>query len=101
MEFCYEYYTIYLYTKNDHIQANKYQKRITVSKWQQSDRFSFHVISISRKIWKEKKNNFPKEFQNEIWPIIGDHEYINIAEIKLSLEFEGQDIFPAPHANLN
>ena len=44
-----------------------------------NNRFSFQVISISAKIWK---TTFPKEFFNEIWLKLGDHEYINIAEIK-------------------
>ena len=52
----------------------------TVSKWRQNNRFSFRVISISAKIWK---TTFPKEFFNEIWLKLGDHEYIYIAEIKL------------------
>ena len=42
-------------------------------------RFSFGVISILVKIWKA---TFPKEFFSEIWLKFGDHEYINIAEIK-------------------
>ena len=36
-------------------------------------------MSISAKIWKI---TFPEEFFNEIWLKLGDHEYINIAEIK-------------------
>ena len=36
-------------------------------------------ISISAKIWK---TTFPKEFFNEIWLKLGDHECITIAEIK-------------------
>ena len=39
----------------------------------------FCVILISAKIWK---TTFPKEFFNEIWLKLGDHEYINIVEIK-------------------
>ena len=31
---------------------------------------------------KFEKQTFPKEFFNEIWLKLGDHEYINIAEIK-------------------
>ena len=42
-EFCDKYYATYLYTKNNHIQAEKN------SKWQQNERFSFLVISIFRK----------------------------------------------------
>ena len=50
-----------------------------VSKWPPNNRFSFRVISISAKIWK---NTFPKEFFNEIWLKLEDHQYIYIAEIK-------------------
>ena len=53
-------------------------------------------LHISANIWKTKqkkkkqtnkqtkqtKNTFPKEFFNEIWLKLGDHEYIDIAEIK-------------------
>ena len=38
-----------------------------------------YTMSISAKIWKI---TFPKEFFNEIWLKLGNHEYINIAEIK-------------------
>ena len=51
----------------------------TVSKWWPNNRFSFRVILISALIWK---TTFPKEFFNEIWLKLGDHEYINIAVIK-------------------
>ena len=51
----------------------------TVSKWRPNNRFSFCVISILAKIWK---TTFPKKFVNEIWLKLGDHKYINIAEIK-------------------
>ena len=30
----------------------------------------------------KQTNTFPKEFSNEIWFKLGDHEYINIADIK-------------------
>ena len=79
-EFWSEYYTIYIYAKNNHFQAKKIQgKKITVSKWRPHNRFSFRVLSISAKIWKTA---FPKRFVSEIWFIIGYHEYINIAKIK-------------------
>ena len=69
---CDKYYTIYLYTKNNHIQAKPTKKRFV------------SIISISAIVWKKKKKNtFPKEVFNEIWLIIRDHEYINIAEIKI------------------
>ena len=51
----------------------------TVSKWRPNNRFSFIDISILAKIWK---TTFPKEFFNVIWLKLGDHKYINIAEIK-------------------
>ena len=34
-------------------------------------RFLFHTISILAKIWK---TTFPKEFFNEIWLKVGEHE---------------------------
>ena len=41
----------------------------------------FHFASF--RFWpKFEKNTFPKEFFNEIWLKLKDHEYINIAEIK-------------------
>ena len=41
----------------------------------------FHFASF--RFWpKFEKNTFPEEFFNEIWLKLGDHEYINIAEIK-------------------
>ena len=41
----------------------------------------FHFASFRFRP-KFEKNTFPKEFFNEIWLKLGDHEYINIAEIK-------------------
>ena len=52
----------------------------TVSKWRPNNRFSFRDISILAKIWK---TIFLKEFFNKIWLKLGDHKYINIAEIKI------------------
>ena len=75
-------FTPYVYTLITTIFQGKKTKNIcTVSKWRPNNQFylSFRVISISAKIWK---NTFPKEFFNEIWLKLGDHEYINIAEIK-------------------
>ena len=48
-------------------------KCCTVSKWQPNNRFFFCVISILAKIWK---TTFRKEFVNEIWLKVGEHEYI-------------------------
>ena len=46
------------------------------------------------------KPSFPKEFLNEIWLIIEDHEYFNIAEMKIwhfySGRIFGPNIFPTP-----
>ena len=53
-------------------------KCCTVSKWRPNNRFLFRVISILAKIWK---TTFPKEFYNEIWLKVGEHEYIYITEI--------------------
>ena len=50
----------------------------TVSKWRPNNRFSFRIISFLAKIWK---NTFPKEFLNEIYLKVGEHEYIYITEI--------------------
>ena len=36
------------------------------------------IISILANIWK---STFPKEFFNEIWLKVGEHEYIYITEI--------------------
>ena len=85
-EFFDEYYTMYLYTKNSHIQGKKYKNLFFVSKWRPNNWFSFRVILISAKIWK---TNFSKELFNEIFLIIGDHRYINIAEIKIGSFYFG------------
>ena len=72
-------------------------QKFTVSKWHPNDQFLFCFISIL--IGKNLKNLFSKRIFNEIWLIIGDHEYINIAEIKIGtifipVEFGGpQNIF--------
>ena len=50
-----------------------------VSKWRPKNEFSFREKSHVTKIWK---TTFPKEFFNEIWLKLEDHEYIDIAEIK-------------------
>ena len=78
-EFLNYLYTISIYTNHNHISGKKIQNICTVSKWRPNNQFSFRVISISAKIWKP---TFPKEFFNEIWLKLGDHEYINTAEIK-------------------
>ena len=86
------------YTNHNHITAEKKKKKFTVSKWRPNNRFSAHVISISAKI---SKNTFPKEFFNEIWLKLEDHEYNNIAEIKFEWFYSGaiwggNQFFPHP-----
>ena len=49
---------------------------------------------------KKKKNPFPRDFFNEIWLIIGDHEFINIAEIKI-WNFSSGGILGAKHFSPN
>ena len=50
-----------------------------------NDRFSFRqrLFQFRRKF--EKK--FKKEFFNEIWLMMSDNEYINIAETKIGIVF--------------
>ena len=55
------------------------KKFCTVSKWRPKNEFLFREKSHVTKIWK---TTFPKEFFNEIWLKLEDHEYIDIAEIK-------------------
>ena len=45
--------------------------------------FSFRENSHVTKIWK---TTFPKEFFNEIWLKVGEHEYIYIFEVKFELK---------------
>ena len=58
--------------------CEKNWKYCSVSKWRPNNRFLFRIISILAKIWK---TTFPKEFFNEIWLKVGEHEYIYITEI--------------------
>ena len=52
----------------------------TVSKWGPNNPFLFLVILILDKILK---TFLPKEFFNEFWFVVRQHEYIYIAEIKI------------------
>ena len=95
--------------KNTPPKKNK-KNRPTVSKCgQMTDFFVWcHLISAKNKNKKtkktkkkqKKKHTFPKEFFIEIWLMIGDREYINIAEIKTgNLIFRwdlGANIFSRP-----
>ena len=49
---------------------------------------------------KFETNTFPKEFFNEIWLKLGDHRYINIAEIKFGKYYSG-GILGAKHIFLH
>ena len=72
-------FTPYVYTLITTIfLEKKYKIFVPFQNGGQKTDFSFRVILISAKIWK---TTFPKEFFNEIWLKLGDHEYINIAEI--------------------
>ena len=81
--------TMYIYTLKTTIFKQKKKKytpqKFTISKWHPNDQFLFWFISIL--IGKNLKNLFSKRIFNEIWLIIGDHEYINIAEIKIATIF--------------
>ena len=62
----------------------KVQNFVPFPKWRPNNRFLLRVISILAKIWK---NTFPKEFFNEIWLEVGEHEYIYITEITLKKKY--------------
>ena len=66
------------YKNSQFCKKKKIRKCCTVSKWRPNNRFLFRIISILAKIWK---TTFPKEYLNEIWLEVGEHEYINITEI--------------------
>ena len=85
-----------------HNSAKKIWKCCTVSKWQPNNRFLFRIISILAKIWK---HIFPKEFYNEIWLKVGEHEYIYITEITFEknyslLKWRAKQVFDTNNANL-
>ena len=64
-----------------------------------------YFVSHHFNFGKNVKTHFQKEFVNDIWVIIGDYEYINIAEIKIvkpcfffpppPWDFSGKSYFPA------
>ena len=69
------------YKKSQFCKKKKKKKNwkcCTVWKWRLNNQFLFCVILILAKIWK---NTFPKEFFNEIWLKVREHEYIYITEI--------------------
>ena len=96
-EFCDEYYTIYMYTKKNHIQAKKVPKKsLQFQNSCQMTDFRFATFRFQRKF--EKKTLSQKNFK-KIWPT--DHEYINIAEIKIDNVYSGgilgaKCLFPHP-----
>ena len=67
-----------------HRSAKKIWNCCTISKWRPNNRFLFRVISILVKIWK---TTFPKEFFNEIWLKVDEHEYIYITDITLKKKY--------------
>ena len=70
---------MYVWTIKIHNSAKKINwKCSTVSKWRPNNQVLFRVISILAKIWK---TTFIKEFFNEIWLKVGEHEYIYITEV--------------------
>ena len=83
------------YKKNYNSEKKKKNwKCCTNSKRGPNNQFLFRVILILAKIWK---TTFPKEFFNEIWLKVGEHEYIYITEItfKKAIPFKdgGQNNF--------
>ena len=69
--------TICIYTNHNHISGKKYKTFVPFQNGGQITDFHFASFRFRPKIEKP-----PKEFFNEIWFKLGDHEYINIAEIK-------------------
>ena len=72
---------MYIYTNHNHISGKKYNIFVPFQSGGQITDFHFASFQFRPK-FEEKKNTFPKEFFNEIWLELGDHEYINIAETK-------------------
>ena len=68
-----------------------------ISKWWPNNQFLFRVISILAKIWK---TTFPKEFFNEIWLKVGEHEYIYIVKNSILKWWPKQFLILRNNANL-
>ena len=80
LEFLNYLYTIYIYTLITTIfQKKKNKIYVPFQSGGQITDFHFATFRFRPKF---EKNTFTKEFFNEIWLKLGDHEYINIAEIK-------------------
>ena len=62
-EFCDEYYTLYLYTKDNHIQATKLEEN-TVSKWGSNKRFlvRFHFDFCGKFVKTLSRRKFSTKF---------------------------------------
>ena len=70
---------MYMYTDHNHIPAKKLYRFKMAAKIT-----DFYFASF--RFWPKfegKKNTFPKEFFNVFWLIVGQHEYIYIAKIKI------------------
>ena len=79
---------LHIYTlKTTVFKQKKRPKKITVTKWPPNDRYSFRARCFD--FGKNLKNTFPMKCFNEIWLIIGDHEYIKIPEIKIGNFYSG------------
>ena len=97
MEFCDECYTIYLHTKNNHIQAKKkYQKNLYRFKMNPK----YPIFNRFTPFRFGKNFIFPKEVFNEIWLIREDLQSIYIAKVKIWSFYSGGILeakhFPAP-----
>ena len=68
-------------------QEKKYKILVPLQNGSQITDFHFASFRFRPKF---EKNTFPKEFFNEMWLKLGDHEYINIAEINLDNFIPGQ-----------
>ena len=56
--------------------------------------FHFAKMSCNHNLKKKKKNNFPKEFFNEIWLKIGEYKFIYIFEIKFEKNYSVKKWWP-------
>ena len=100
-------------TKQNKTKQNKTKQNKTKRKQNKTNRFKLAAkwplftlhFHFGEKLKKKKTsrqtnkqtNNFPKEFVNEIWLMIGDHKYINIAEIEIESFYSG-GILGAKHS---
>ena len=66
------------YKKSQFCKKKKNENVVLFQNGGQITDFYFASFQFWPKIWK---NTFPKEFFNEIWLKVGEHEYIYITEI--------------------